>query len=155
MLNNFLLQVTVGNESVAEVAEAMVVPEEKTLTVWQLVSSGGTGGAIVMFTLLILSILAVYIMVERFLVIKQASKEDDNFMNQIKDNILDGKIDAEKIDLRSYLEWDYRAEPDSISEDIQKKSTGDLGDLVTAVILQLDIMTQLQYFNNKVIKKGI
>tara|TARA_B100000809_G_C15140222_1_gene532862 strand:+ start:11111 stop:11827 length:717 start_codon:yes stop_codon:yes gene_type:complete len=95
MLKNFLLQVTVGNTTVAEVAE-VIVPEEKTLTVWQLVSSGGTGGAIIMFTLLILSILAVYIIVERFLVIKQASKEDENFMNQIKDNILEGKIDAAK-----------------------------------------------------------
>lgn len=96
MLKNFLLQVTVGNTPVTEVAEAILVPEEKTLTVWQLVSSGGTGGAIIMFTLLVLSILAVYIMVERFLVIKQAGKEDENFMNQIKDNILDGKIDAAK-----------------------------------------------------------
>lgn len=62
---------TVGNTNVAEVAEA-VVSEEKTLTVWQLVSSGGAGGAIIMFTLLILSILAVYIIIERFLVIKKA-----------------------------------------------------------------------------------
>ena len=86
---------TVGETPVAEVAAA-IVPEEKTLTVWQLVSSGGTGGAIIMITLLILSILAVYIIIERFLVIKKASKEDSNFMNQIKDHILDGKIDAAK-----------------------------------------------------------
>ena len=84
-----------GGTTLAEAA-VVIVPEEKTLTVWQLVSSGGTGGAIIMFTLLILSILAVYIIVERFLVIKQASKEDENFMNQIKDNILEGKIDAAK-----------------------------------------------------------
>jgi len=95
MLKNFLLQVTVGNTAVKDLAE-VIVPEEKTLTVWQLVSSGGTGGAIIMLTLLILSILAVYIIVERFLVIKQASKEGENFMNQIKDNILDGKINAAK-----------------------------------------------------------
>ena len=93
MIQNFLLQISVGGTPVAEVAEA-VVPEEKTLTVWQLVSAGGTGGAIVMLTLLVLSILAVYIIVERFMVIKQASKEELNFMNQIKDNILDGRIDA-------------------------------------------------------------
>ncbi len=86
---------TVGESSVTEVAQA-IVPEEKTLTVWQLVSSGGAGGAIIMITLLILSILAVYIIIERFLVIKKASVEDSNFMNQIKDNILDGKIDAAK-----------------------------------------------------------
>lgn len=86
---------TVGDSPVTEVAEAML-PEDKTLTVWQLVSSGGTGGAIIMVTLLMLSILAVYIIIERFLVIKKASKEDSNFMDQIKDYILDGKIDAAK-----------------------------------------------------------
>ncbi len=86
---------TVGDSPATEVAEAML-PEDKTLTVWQLVSSGGTGGAIIMLTLLILSILAVYIIIERFLVIKKASKEDSSFMDQIKDHILDGKIDAAK-----------------------------------------------------------
>jgi biopolymer transport protein ExbB len=86
---------TVGDSPVTDVAEAML-PEDKTLTVWQLVSSGGTGGAIIMVTLLMLSILAVYIIIERFLVIKKASKEDSNFMDQIKDYILDGKIDAAK-----------------------------------------------------------
>ncbi|PCI94305.1 MAG: biopolymer transporter ExbB [Flavobacteriales bacterium] len=91
---------TVGNTAVVKAAE-VVVPEEKTLTVWQLVSSGGTGGAIIMITLLILSILAVYIIIERYLVIKKAGKEDLSFMNQIKDNILDGKIDAAKALCRS------------------------------------------------------
>jgi biopolymer transport protein ExbB len=95
MFKNFLLQMTVGDSPVAEVAD-VIITEEKTLTVWQLVSSGGTGGAIIMFTLLILSILAVYIIIERFLVIKKASKEDSNFMDQIKDYILEGKIDAAK-----------------------------------------------------------
>jgi len=96
MLNNILLQMTVGNTSISEVSEA-IVPEDKTLTVWELVSSGGIGGAIIMITLLILSILAVYIIIERYLVIKKASKEDINFMNQIKDQILDGKIDAARV----------------------------------------------------------
>ena len=95
MLNNLLLQMTVGNSAVTTPAEA-IVPEEKTLTLWQLASSGGIGGAIIMITLLVLSIIAVYIIIERFLAIKKASKEDANFMNQIKDFILDGKIDAAK-----------------------------------------------------------
>ena len=110
MLKNFLLQVTVGNTAVKDLAE-VIVPEEKTLTVWQLVSSGGTGGAIIMLTLLILSILAVYIIVERFLVIKQASKEGENFMNQIKDNILDGKINAAKEFIQKELELNIRNDP--------------------------------------------
>jgi len=45
---------------------------------------------------LILSILAVYIIIERYLAIKNASKEDANFMNQIKDFIHEGKMDAAK-----------------------------------------------------------
>lgn len=95
MLSKFLLQINVADKVPAQLAEN-VVSEEKTLTIWQLISSGGIGGAIIMIALLILSILAVYIIVERYLSIKKASKEDANFMNQIKDFILDGKIDAAK-----------------------------------------------------------
>jgi len=95
MLNNFLLQVTIGNAPTTTVVKA-VVPQEKTLSLWQLVSAGGIGGNIIMISLLVLSILAVYIIIERYLVIKKASKEDANFMNQIKDYILEGKIDAAK-----------------------------------------------------------
>ena len=95
MLNKFLLQMTVNNEAAAQISEELI-PEEKTLTIWELVSSGGIGGAIIMLTLLVLSIIAVYIIIERFLAIKKASKEDANLMNQVKDFILDGKIDAAK-----------------------------------------------------------
>lgn len=95
MLSNFLLQINVAGSSAASTVDN-VVSEEKTLTIWQLISSGGIGGAIIMIALLILSIWAVYIIVERYLSIKKASKEDANFMNQIKDFILDGKIDAAK-----------------------------------------------------------
>lgn len=95
MLTNLLLQINVAGTSTTENVEA-VVSEEKTLTIWQLISSGGIGGAIIMIALLLLSIMAVYIIIERYLSIKKASKEDANFMNQIKDFIHDGKIDAAK-----------------------------------------------------------
>lgn len=95
MLKNFLLQMTVGNNTVTETAET-IVPEEKTLSVWELVTSGGIGGAVIMITLLVLSVLAVYIIIERYSAIKKASKEDANLLNQVKDHILDGKIDAAK-----------------------------------------------------------
>lgn len=95
MLKNFLLQMTVGNEAAVDTAEA-IVPEEKTLSVWELVTSGGIGGAVIMITLLVLSILAVYIIIERYLAIKKASKEDANLLDQVKDHILEGKIDAAK-----------------------------------------------------------
>ncbi len=82
--------------STATTAANEIVPQEKTLSLWELVTSGGIGGAVIMISLLVLSIIAVYIIIERFLAIKRASKEDANLMNQIKDHILDGKIDAAK-----------------------------------------------------------
>ena len=49
-----------------------------------------------MLPLGILSVAAVYIFIERFLKIQSVEKEDPNFMNQMKDFIYDGKIEAAK-----------------------------------------------------------
>jgi len=70
------------------------VPVEKTLSILELITSGGVGGMIIMFTLFVLSIIAIYIFIERYMTIKKAAKEDENFMNQIKDFIHDGKLEA-------------------------------------------------------------
>ncbi|GAB4250097.1 MAG: MotA/TolQ/ExbB proton channel family protein [Vicingaceae bacterium] len=87
-----LLQISVQNSNPSEVTEST----EKTLSIWELITNGGVGGGIIMLTLFVLSIIAVYIIIERYLAIKAASKDDVNFMNQIKDFILDGKFDAAK-----------------------------------------------------------
>ncbi|HEX2394564.1 MAG TPA: MotA/TolQ/ExbB proton channel family protein [Bacteroidales bacterium] len=47
-----------------------------------------------MIPIFILSLIAIYIFVERFLTIKNAGKIDQNFMNRIKDYIHDGKVDS-------------------------------------------------------------
>lgn len=52
------------------------------------------GGPVIMIPLLILSIVAVYIFIERLVAIHKASKEDKDFMDRIKDYITDGKIEA-------------------------------------------------------------
>ena len=86
-----LLQMPVDTiEAVGAVsAEAVTnVPEE--LNIWSLMLKGG----IFMIPLLLLSILAIYIFVERLLVIRKAAKEDKTFMDRIKDYIHDGEIDA-------------------------------------------------------------
>ncbi|MDR0420763.1 MAG: MotA/TolQ/ExbB proton channel family protein [Prevotellaceae bacterium] len=49
-------------------------------------------GGFIMIVLALLSLVAVYIFVERWLAIKNASKVDTHFMNNIKNNIHDGKI---------------------------------------------------------------
>lgn len=51
-------------------------------------------GGWIMYPLALLSVVSVYIFIERYLAIKKATNEDDGFMNKIKDYIHDGKIDS-------------------------------------------------------------
>lgn len=65
----------------------------KEISIWELTLKGGLW---IMGPLAILSILAVYIFVERFMAIQKAAKDDSEFMNNIKDLIHEDKIDAAK-----------------------------------------------------------
>ena len=67
---------------------------EKTLSVIELIVSGGTAGQIIIALLFLLLIMAVYIYFERIFALKEASKIDSNFMNQIKDYVTNGKIES-------------------------------------------------------------
>lgn len=51
-------------------------------------------GGLIMIPLLLLSIVAIYVFIERVLVIRKAAKEDTSFMDRIKDYIHDGQIDS-------------------------------------------------------------
>lgn len=73
---------------------SLAQPVEQTLSVWELVTSGGVGGSIIMAVLGLLSIIAVYIFVERWGAINKANKIDPNFMDHIKDHVSNGKLDA-------------------------------------------------------------
>ena len=57
-----------------------------------LITQGGVGGMLIMLTLFILSIIAVYIFIERFIAIRNGAKEDVDFMNKIKDHIRQGNL---------------------------------------------------------------
>ena len=70
--------------------------EEKTLSIMELISSGGLGGNIIMGTLSILSIYAIYILIERFSTIKKASVEDESFLKSIKNFVEQKDIQAAK-----------------------------------------------------------
>jgi len=63
---------------------------EMELTLWDLVVKGGW----IMIPIILLSFVAAYIFIERYYVIRQATKDDMNFMNRIKDYIHDGKVDS-------------------------------------------------------------
>jgi len=70
---------------------------EKTLSVIDLVLSGGTGGIIIIAILFVLLFVAVYIYFERIFAIRAASKVDKNFMHQIRENVASGNLQAAKI----------------------------------------------------------
>jgi len=70
---------------------------EKTLSIYKLIMDGGLGGQIIIAILVVLLAVALYIYFERFFAIKSASKTDSNFMNQIRDHVSSGKLDAAKV----------------------------------------------------------
>lgn len=84
-MNTLLLQTVLANDPINQ-----IVVEEKTLSIMQLITSGGTGGTIIMSALGILSIVAIYILIERFSAINKASKEDENFLKSIR-NFVEAK----------------------------------------------------------------
>ena len=70
---------------------------EKTLSIIELIKSGGTAGQLIIALLFVLLVVALYIYFERLFTIKSASKVDPNFMNEIKDHVSSGKIEAAKL----------------------------------------------------------
>ena len=80
---------------------AELLPEgesvKKTLSIIELIGSGGTAGMVIIGILFVLLFVALYIYFERLFAIKAASKIDSNFMNQIKDHVTNGKIDSAQI----------------------------------------------------------
>lgn len=96
---SFLLQVPVPVDTidtiVAAVADttavaATVAEVAEPLNLWALTLKGG----FFMIPLLLLSVLSIYVFIERLLVIRKAAREDKTFMERIKDYIHDGEIDT-------------------------------------------------------------
>ncbi len=88
----FLFQDALDGSQVGEIAS-----EEKTLSVIDLIFNGGTGSIVIISVLFVMLAVALYIYFERLLAIKAASKIDKNFMNQIRDHVMSGKLEAAKI----------------------------------------------------------
>lgn len=75
--------------SVATTAVETPVVQEK-MNLWTMATYGGP----IMIVLALMLAFAVYLLIERLVTLKTALKEDNSFMNRIKDYIYDGKIDA-------------------------------------------------------------
>lgn len=70
---------------------------EKSISLLELLFSGGLGGTIIIVILGVLLFVAIYIYFERLFAIKSASKTDKNFMSQIKDYVVSGNIESAKV----------------------------------------------------------
>ena len=100
MFNDLILQITTPGSHVADtvvkaatqVVTTPITPKVEDLNLLDLVMKGG----IIMIPLLLLSLMAIYFFFERLIAIKKASRTNVNFMNNIKDFIIDYKIDAAK-----------------------------------------------------------
>lgn len=69
---------------------AAAVPE--ALSLWDLCVSGGW----IMIVLAVLLLAGIYIAIERAIIVAKASRQDETFMQRIRDYIHDGEIDAAK-----------------------------------------------------------
>ncbi|MBT8238639.1 MAG: MotA/TolQ/ExbB proton channel family protein [Croceitalea sp.] len=76
---------------------AVAISEEKTLSVVDLIFNGGAASIIIVMVLFVLLFVALYIYFERTFAINAASKIDKNFMNQIRDHVMNGKLEAAKL----------------------------------------------------------
>ncbi len=72
------------------IATSLEPTAPETISAFELAQKGGW----IMIVLAVLLLLAIYVLIERTLVIHKAGKEDASFMNRIKDYIHDDKIDA-------------------------------------------------------------
>ena len=86
-----LLQTQLSSDSINN-----PIVEEKTLSIIELISAGGIGGNIIIGTLGILSIYAIYILIERYSTIKKASIEDESFLKSIRNFVEHKDIQAAK-----------------------------------------------------------
>ena len=90
-----LLQQTAGRQAAETMpnltdAASTTLPTEAQINIIDLAQKGGW----IMIVLLVLSIIALFIFIQRFLIIRRANKSDESFMNRIKDYIHDGKIES-------------------------------------------------------------
>lgn len=86
---NILLQIQSGTHMTGA-ATLGVQPDGISMNFFDLALKGGP----VMIPIVLLSFIAVYIFIERFVIIRRAGRFDMNLMEKIKNHITSGKIDA-------------------------------------------------------------
>lgn len=92
----YLLSTILADASMVAPASATAASEvSQTAGEMDLLTLSMKGG-IIMIPLLLLSVIAVYVFIERYFAIRKAARQDDTFMLRIKDYIHEGDIDSAK-----------------------------------------------------------
>jgi len=90
----FFLQSPQSGIEVADAANGAPETTEKTMSILELITSGGLGGQIIMVLMVALSVAMVYIFVNRLSAVKRANKIDPQFMKDIKDHVANGNVQS-------------------------------------------------------------
>lgn len=90
----YILSTILADASMVAPASASAAPQTTggELDLLSLTLKGG----VIMIPLLLLSVIAVYVFIERYFAIRKAARQDDTFMLRIKDYIHEGDIDSAK-----------------------------------------------------------
>ncbi len=94
MSSGILLQISpassVLTDTLTQTLASPPQPTEISLSIWDMALKGGW----IMLPIALMSVVAIYIFIERYIVINRASKDEHNFMNNIRDFIHNGRIDS-------------------------------------------------------------
>jgi biopolymer transport protein ExbB len=99
MIPAIILQVTQATNLVSDTASRVAqqipiaIPAKPTVVEFSLLDLLIKGGPI-MIPVALLSLIAVYVFIERYIVLRKASREDVNFMNNIRDFMHNGRLDS-------------------------------------------------------------
>jgi biopolymer transport protein ExbB len=90
-MNLFFLQVIIDSAKIKDsLAHVAMVAAQQKESLYDILIKGGP----LMIPLAILLVIAIFVFFERYLAIKKAAKLDDNFMNIIRDHIVNGNVAA-------------------------------------------------------------
>ncbi|MCD7972778.1 MAG: MotA/TolQ/ExbB proton channel family protein [Candidatus Azobacteroides sp.] len=85
-----LLNIILDSTAITSQFLSQTPPEEVKMDLLDLAMKGGW----IMIPIVLLSVVAIFIYIEKFFAIRKAAKEDKSFMDRIRDYIHDGKIEA-------------------------------------------------------------
>jgi biopolymer transport protein ExbB len=96
MLLDILFLFQTGSKTAGGKLSDVPVDAEKSQSVFDIVTGGGVLSIIILTLMLFALVAAIWIFVERYVVISRIAEVDDNFMNSVRMNIKTGNIAAAK-----------------------------------------------------------